>query len=683
MPPTSGIDFVDRNGPAIHAIASHNAGPLPDLGGGRSLTPPDVHTRASRGVEGSGSTLPHGDAVQRLFSRHDISHVQAFTGSRAVQASRATGAQAYATKQPSLRTAAHGADNRLQRLEESHGGDVSTDRIHKAAHQGIRTSSTSLPYTKDIQKSFGRHDISGIRYHNNSVASQSSRAMRARAYSTAGHVVSDGPISRHTAAHEAAHYIQQRGGVRLKGSVGKVGDVYERNADAVGDAVVQGKSAESLLDPYAGVFFSGGDTQKSPNSFVQRKLGMEFQTVSKAGAKIIAIGNDEKGTWNYIKKSTGHGVKISMHDTWHLEKDQVDAEYITKPVDERTADPEALADIVRDMITETDSWLSTNKVAPEVIGEDPNIETYKETHTVVDLKKGGYTYRIAYPNPAQGSTVYGSPQVTMGIRLDRLTDFLSEMMPEKPSKAKDLKKGTAHTFGKFGVKETKRRIAQYKKMLSVKPIVDLINTIDDKPFSQSARGVLSFAVTNLASVMGYADKRLFKDTTSLMHRTTFAGMYKSLDEEAQGRFSYHLTDEGSPIRKAIVEELGSFYKEERMLNPKQFKGTVTTLGDFLSKLAGGFDPWRSEKPKEDQLGGLHRGTEQERFGISRETDIGYDTKEKSKSKRKRKKDKIIAKTEGAILEVRSLPRMKLGEVPKLAKELQAFVKSMNADFEIL
>jgi hypothetical protein len=40
--------------------------------------------------------------------------------------------------------------------------------------------------------------------------------------------------------------------VQLKGGVGQAGDAYEQHADQVADAVVQGKSAEVLLDRYSG-----------------------------------------------------------------------------------------------------------------------------------------------------------------------------------------------------------------------------------------------------------------------------------------------------------------------------------------------------------------------------------------------------------------------------------------------
>ena len=54
------------------------------------------------------------------------------------------------------------------------------------------------------------------------------------------------------AAHEAAHVVQQRRGVQLKGDVGRPGDPYERQADRAAEAVVAGKPAEGILDENPG-----------------------------------------------------------------------------------------------------------------------------------------------------------------------------------------------------------------------------------------------------------------------------------------------------------------------------------------------------------------------------------------------------------------------------------------------
>jgi hypothetical protein len=93
--------------------------------------------------------------------------------------------------------------------------------------------------------------VSGIEAHVGGGAETTRRAIGAEAYATGNHVAFAGAPSLHIAAHEAAHVVQQRGGVQLKGGVGTVGDAYEQHADAVADAVVQGRSAEGLLDPYA------------------------------------------------------------------------------------------------------------------------------------------------------------------------------------------------------------------------------------------------------------------------------------------------------------------------------------------------------------------------------------------------------------------------------------------------
>lgn len=80
--------------------------------------------------------------------------------------------------------------------------------------------------------------------------------MNAEAYATGNHVAFGAVPSLHTAAHEAAHVMQQRSGVQLLGGVGVAGDAHEQNADAVADRVVAGQSAADLL-PRGG---SGGSS---------------------------------------------------------------------------------------------------------------------------------------------------------------------------------------------------------------------------------------------------------------------------------------------------------------------------------------------------------------------------------------------------------------------------------------
>jgi hypothetical protein len=139
------------------------------------------------------------------------------------------------------------------------GGDAGvqhTAAIHASAQRGIATAGASLPHAETIQRAFGRHDVSGIKAHTGLEAAASARAMGAEAYATENHVVLGGGTDLHTVAHEAAHVVQQRGGVLLKDGVGRMNDHYEQHADAVADRVVRGESAEAL---FSDMTHTGGD----------------------------------------------------------------------------------------------------------------------------------------------------------------------------------------------------------------------------------------------------------------------------------------------------------------------------------------------------------------------------------------------------------------------------------------
>lgn len=119
------------------------------------------------------------------------------------------------------------------------------------AEEGTAGGGGALPHLARIQRSFGHHDVSAVTAHSGSRAAAAARALGASAYTTGGRVAFAGSPDLHTAAHEAAHAVQQRAGVQLNGDVGDPGDRYERHADAVADQVVRGRSAETLLDRLA------------------------------------------------------------------------------------------------------------------------------------------------------------------------------------------------------------------------------------------------------------------------------------------------------------------------------------------------------------------------------------------------------------------------------------------------
>src|SRR5690606_5149885 len=96
--------------------------------------------------------------------------------------------------------------------------------LRETAARGVSGSGTSLPYLDRIQEAFGAHDISRVKAHVGGRAAEASKTIGARAYATGNNVAFAAAPDLHTAAHEAAHVVQQRGGVQLKGGVGEEGD---------------------------------------------------------------------------------------------------------------------------------------------------------------------------------------------------------------------------------------------------------------------------------------------------------------------------------------------------------------------------------------------------------------------------------------------------------------------------
>ncbi|MEO1268827.1 MAG: DUF4157 domain-containing protein, partial [Myxococcota bacterium] len=188
-----------------------------------------------------------------------------------------------------------GASPANVQMTAAHAGTSGANAIHRIATAGVQGPSQPLPHLKRIQASFGRHDITTTQAHIGGPAHEANAQMGSLAYATGSQVAFKGAPDLHTAAHEAAHVIQQRGGVQLKEGVGRVGDRYEQHADAVADRVVQGKSAEALLDTVA------PRTSRTSSPAVQHRQpdGVHPQAVQHrqpAGARSKAPAGGKQGT---------------------------------------------------------------------------------------------------------------------------------------------------------------------------------------------------------------------------------------------------------------------------------------------------------------------------------------------------------------------------------------------------
>jgi hypothetical protein len=112
----------------------------------------------------------------------------------------------------------------VQRKE--HGRADDGVDVAAEAQRGVAGAPQSLPHLDLIQRSFGHHDVRGVGAHVGGAAADASERIGASAYATGTSVAFRGAPDLHTAAHEAAHVVQQRGGVQLRGGVGEQGDAY-------------------------------------------------------------------------------------------------------------------------------------------------------------------------------------------------------------------------------------------------------------------------------------------------------------------------------------------------------------------------------------------------------------------------------------------------------------------------
>ena len=129
-----------------------------------------------------------------------------------------------------------------------YGGAAAGASTREHAETGVDGAMGELPFLQEIQRLFGSHDVSNVQATVGGKAREASAAIGARAYALGNRVAFSETPDLHTAAHEAAHVVQQRRGVSVPGGVGTAGDAYEVHANQVADRVVAGKSAESLLD---------------------------------------------------------------------------------------------------------------------------------------------------------------------------------------------------------------------------------------------------------------------------------------------------------------------------------------------------------------------------------------------------------------------------------------------------
>lgn len=176
----------------------------------------------------------------------------------------------------------HAAKPRTAIQRRATGAAAAAD-VQTTAVAGVASASAALPHLATIQRAFGKHDVSNVRAQVGGPAAAATGALGAQAYATGDTVAFASTPDLHTAAHEAAHAIQQRHGAVGFQGLGAANDEHERHADAVADAVVAGQSAEPILDRVAEPATARSD------GAVQAKRGDPARSTDQIRVEVIRL----------------------------------------------------------------------------------------------------------------------------------------------------------------------------------------------------------------------------------------------------------------------------------------------------------------------------------------------------------------------------------------------------------
>lgn len=201
----------------------------------------------------------------------------------------------------------------------------SPGRVAAIARRGTKGSAQPLPHLDAVQRSFGRHDISGVRAHVGGAAETASAVLGAEAFASGGDIAFSGAPDIRTAAHEAAHVVQQRAGAVTHQGLSEDGDVHERHANDVAEMAAGGRSAEASLDQLterghvAGEAATGAAVQRAVtkesisettdtgNTYTQ---SLQVDTSKNTVLVSVAINWIKAGTWTDDKAFQAFVAKV-------------------------------------------------------------------------------------------------------------------------------------------------------------------------------------------------------------------------------------------------------------------------------------------------------------------------------------------------------------------------------------
>ena len=493
-------------------------------------------------------------------------------------------------------------------LQAGEQPELAPEEVHQAAQLGLGGRHQRLPYLEQIQALFGPHQLGHIKAHTDDRAQAGAKQMGALAFAQGEHVAFAGPPTLHTAAHEAAHVIQQQAGVQLLGGVGQVGDLYERNADAVADAVVAGQSAAALLTPFVR---TGAVGSPPVGGAVQRAVGFEFQSrmPGKNGHvfshKKILNAEEELGPEQ--KLEDGFIAFENERDHWHIENDHGDIEFVTHPpFAETTEGYEALIACMTSMVAAAQRFeaLGSKQAPGNRVTIEQALELFGNNVTKTEALEGREGFSQIYMSMPSASLVT-HPQATGGVTLPALLTLMKKMRERTddqghaqapPNREPGIReKLLAEGMDAVGMSAKSNRAFALKQQKLAEEKVAAFQP--EQEISLQMRGFLALVTAMIygGSSMGHRQVQYAKDLLAVMPRSDYVRMFASLPEQDQTWFREQLANDGLADALAWGRMSDSLIfhrmREQSQANYKDLqKVTKKSWLEAVSKANGATDP---------------------------------------------------------------------------------------------
>jgi hypothetical protein len=297
-------------------------------------------------------------------------------------------------------------------------------------------------------------DFSAVRVHTDTQADQLNRSLSARAFTLGGdiyfrqgHYDPASSSGRHLLAHELTHVVQQGGGqpaLQTSLVVGPAGDRYEKEADAVANNVMRRLSQPQAKQPEgdeAAAQMAGQPARPLAVSRalagprLQRAMGWEFETgyvvEKEQGNAFVPLSKMD------VIKDYGEGLKMTA-DTTSLGTSVIEM-VLDPPVQEHQ--PEGM----------TKSLAKFTKIGKAL--DDIRLRGNQQAAPQKLNKVSGLDAPSKFQVTPTGMGFYGNPQITGGVRFDRLYDFLNSAA-NQPGPTEEHGKAKSELSGYLSQKDT-------------------------------------------------------------------------------------------------------------------------------------------------------------------------------------------------------------------------------------